>query len=162
MIRFFTFLTLLFFITMAAAAADKFSYLGHYWNEEKNGIFMLHMLDGNIEGTTVWGKNPSKDVNNPDLSLRDRPLSGIKFLWGFTYDAKKNRWVDGKVYDPNNGKTYSAKMSLENDGYTLKMRGYIGVALFGRTAKFERVNSEDMPDGMTGEMVETAAEELNR
>ena len=153
MMRFFTLLTLLLFITTAVTPADKFSYIGHYWNEEKNGIFMLHMIDDEIEGVTVWGKKPSKDINNPDPSLRERPLSGIKFLWDFTYEPKKNRWINGKVYDPKNGKTYSAKMSLEKDGEILQMRGYIGIAMFGRTAKFERVIDEDMPTGMAGEAV---------
>lgn len=151
MTRLFPILALLLALTAPVAAANKSSYIGHYWNEEKDGIFLLHMIDGDIEGLTVWGKKPSKDVNNPDPSLRQRSLSGIKFLWGFTYEPKKNRWIDGKVYDPKNGKTYAAKMSLENGGELLKMRGYIGVALFGRTAKFERVSSEDMPPGLAGE-----------
>ena len=154
MTRTFVFLVLLFSAAAPAIAVDKLSYIGHYWNEEKDGIFMLSMVDDDIKGVTIWGKSPSKDIHNPDASLRERSLSGIKFLWGFTYEARKNRWVDGKVYDPNNGKTYSAKMSLEKDGQILKMRGYIGVSLFGRTAKFERVNSEDMPEGLAGEAVE--------
>jgi len=152
--RFFAFFALLIATAVPASSSDKSSYVGHYWNEQKDGIFVLHIVDDTIEGLTVWGKKPSNDVNNPDPALRGRSLSGIKFLWGFSYDRKKNRWVDGKVYDPNNGKTYSAKMSLEKDGKTLKMRGYIGVSLFGRTAKFERVPSDDMPRGMAGEAVE--------
>jgi len=76
---------------------------------------------------------------------------GLKFLWDFKYKAKKNRWVDGKVYDPNNGKTYSAKMSLDDGGRILKMRGYVGISLLGRTAKFERVQDTDLPPELTAE-----------
>jgi len=154
MTRFFTFLTLLFFITTVVAAADKSDYEGYYWNQEKDGIFKLRLADTGIEGITVWGKNPSIDLHNPDPALRDRSLKGIIFLWDFNYEAKKNRWSDGKVYDPKNGKTYAAKMSLEDAGKTLKMRGYIGIAMFGRTAKFERVIDKDMPKDMISDTVE--------
>jgi len=134
--------------TSVAALSEtnkKQAYEGHYWNEEKDGIFKLQLTGDGIEGITVWGTKPQNDIHNPDPNKRDRTLKGIKFLWGFTYDHKKNRWKGGKVYDPNTGKTYDAKMSLENSGQTLKMRGYIGMAMFGRTAKFERVTVQDWP-----------------
>jgi len=145
MARLIGFLLLALFACIPAAAAGKDTYVGHYWNEDKTGIFKLELSGESIKGLTVWGKNPSTDINNPDPTLRSRPLSGIEFLWGFTYEAKKNSWSSGKVYDPNNGKTYDAKMSIEKGGSILKMRGYVGISLFGRTAKFERVKSEEMP-----------------
>ena len=48
------------------------------------------------------------------------------------------RW-EGKIYDPASGNTYSSRM--EPDGERLKMRGYIGVPMLGRTQFFERVES---------------------
>lgn len=149
MMRFITlFGLILMFGSTTLFAGDASDYVGYYWNEEKDGIFQLKLIDSNIEGVTVWGKEPKKDIHNPDPALRERSLGGIVFLWGFTYDAKKNRWKDGKVYDPNSGKTYDAKMSLEKGGKILKMRGYVGTALFGKTAKFDRVTAENMPHGL--------------
>lgn len=144
-------LVFLFFAgSVAASADDQSAYHGLWWNEDKSGIFELQAsAEGGIEGVTRWGNGPDTDKHNPDPALKDRSLLGITFLWGFDYVEKKNRWKDGKVYDPNNGKTYDAKMELEKDGSILKMRGYIGVSLFGRTARFERVKANELPAGFS-------------
>jgi len=131
--------------TMSASAQSQTEYHGLWWNEDRSGIVELVATESGIEGITRWGKKPDTDRNNPDPELRNRSLKGITFLWGFSYDAKKNRWKGGKVYDPNNGKTYDAKLSLAKGGTILKMRGYIGVSLFGRTAEFERVAADELP-----------------
>src|SRR5690606_38930858 len=81
------------------------------------------------------------DRNNPDDDKKADPILGLKMLHGFTYDADAGKWTDGKVYDPNNGKTYSCEMSL--DGDTLNVRGYIGIRALGRTTVWTRVTPED-------------------
>lgn len=142
------FLLFAFFTCSISASAEGVSdYYGLWWNEDRSGIFELQAKGDSIEGITRWGKGQDKDVNNPDPELRTRDLKGISFLYGFDYDARKNRWKDGKVYDPGNGKTYSAKMELEDDGAILKMRGYVGISLLGRTARFERVQNDELPPG---------------
>lgn len=130
-------------------ASDVSTYNGFFWNQTKDAIFEIRLTQDtnapSIEGITRWSEKPAIDSKNPDPALRKRNLKDVVFLWGFKHDARKNRWKDGKVYDPNNGKTYDAKMELEDDGNILKMRGYIGISLLGRTAKFERVQSGDFP-----------------
>lgn len=153
MLRQLLILTVLVMTSATAKADGAEEYYGLWWNEDRTGIFELQASTNNgIEGITRWGEKPDVDKNNPDPALRSRPLKGITFLWGFEYVPKKNRWKDGKVYDPDNGKTYSAKMELEKDGTILKMRGYVGVSLFGRTARFERVNPEEMPEQLRSEI----------
>lgn len=142
------FLALFFMFLSASAAQADDDYYRLWWNEEKDGIFELVETERGIEGITRWGKKPMLDSKNPDKTLRSRNLKGITFLWGFEYDKKKNTWKDGKVYDPTSGKTYSAKLQLIDGGKRLKMRGYVGVSLFGRTAKFDPVMSADMPDDL--------------
>ena len=51
-------------------------------------------------------------------------------------DDGKNKWSNGIIYDPNNGKTYSCKAKLEGD--KLNVRGFIGISLFGRTTVWTR------------------------
>ncbi len=75
---------------------------------------------------------PRRDDNNPDAELRQRPLMGLDLLSGYEFDGKK--W-QGKIYDPESGKTYSSNMRATKGGI-LKMRGYVGVPMFGRTAEF--------------------------
>ena len=128
------------------SADDRQLYEGLYWNEDKSIIMQLKLKGDSIEGTTVWsnGEN-SNDINNPDPILKKRPVVGMVFLWDFVYSEKKNRWKDGQVYDPDNGKTYDAKMSIKDNEQTIVMRGYIGISLFGRTAEFMRLKADDIP-----------------
>ncbi len=75
---------------------------------------------------------PRRDDLNPDPELQKRPLIGMDLLSDYVFDGKK--W-EGEIYDPESGKTYSSNMRLGKNGI-LKMRGYVGVPMFGRTAEF--------------------------
>lgn len=78
-----------------------------------------------------------KDDNNPDAELRKRPLVGISMFSEYQY--KDGLW-QGKIYDPATGNTYQSRMEVDKDG-RLKIRGYVGVPMFGRTAYFDPVAS---------------------
>jgi|GEM_PF-310330 len=78
---------------------------------------------------------PRRDDNHPDEALRSRLVLGINLLSEYKHTGK--RW-EGKIYDPASGNVYSSRMT--RDGDTLKMRGYIGAPLFGRTAEFQRLD----------------------
>jgi uncharacterized protein (DUF2147 family) len=81
---------------------------------------------------------PKVDRENPDEALRTRPVEGMEIVWGFRWDAGDQRWESGRIYDPENGKTYRCYIQLREDG-TLKVRGYIGFSLLGRTEVWTRV-----------------------
>ncbi len=49
-----------------------------------------------------------------------------------------DEWNGGKILDPENGKTYKCYITLE-DKNKLKLRGYIGFSLIGRTEYWYRV-----------------------
>jgi uncharacterized protein (DUF2147 family) len=80
-----------------------------------------------------------KDDKNPDESLRKRPLCGMQIGTGFVI-TDPNHAKDGMIYDPDSGKTYSATMVSDDSG--LKLRGYIGVSLFGRTEVWHRTQGD--------------------
>jgi uncharacterized protein (DUF2147 family) len=120
-------------------------YSGFWWSEDHSSIFELVQTEQTIEGITRWAEEPRTDSQNSDVDLRQRSLLNVIFLWGFEYKAKDNIWQNGQVYDPGNGKTYRAKLELSDNGNILEVRGYIGISLFGRNAKFDRVKYEDMP-----------------
>lgn len=73
---------------------------------------------------------PRLDIHNPDTDLRDRPLVGLEIMTGFRYD--KGTWSGGRIYDPENGKSYKCKLTLDQGGQ-LKVRGYVGISAIGRT-----------------------------
>ena len=58
---------------------------------------------------------------------------GLELLKNYRHTGK--RW-EGKIYDPESGNTYSSRMEVDKSG-NLKMRGYIGMPMLGRTAIFE-------------------------
>ena len=78
---------------------------------------------------------PKLDKKNPDESLRDRPIMGVKMLKGFT---KKDdvTYVDGTIYSPRTGKTYESKLHLNKEG-VLEITGYI--FFFSKTQDWTRV-----------------------
>jgi uncharacterized protein (DUF2147 family) len=73
------------------------------------------------------------DANNPDPKLKGRPILGMPMLWGFKSSAP-GRWSGGKIYDPNSGKTYDSKLSVNANG-TLKVEGCILMVCQGQTWK---------------------------
>ena len=86
---------------------------------------------------TANGK-PKVDNSNPDKSKRNNPIIGLVLLSGFKFDGD-DEWKEGDIYDPESGKTYSSYLYLK-DRNTLKVRGYVGISLFGRTETWTRAN----------------------
>ena len=66
---------------------------------------------------------PKTDVRNPDPAQRSRPMLGLPVLTGFT-DAGSD-WR-GKIYNPEEGKTYKSIVSRNSDG-TLNVKGCISI-----------------------------------
>lgn len=81
-----------------------------------------------------------KDKLNPKKELRDREIMGMDILEGFKYKGG-GKWEDGSVYDPDTGNTYSGTIAL-NGNNMLKMRGYVGISLFGRTEYWSRIEED--------------------
>ena len=93
-------------------------------------------------GKIIWLKAPEEngkpklDKENPDKSKRNQQIIGLVILKDFKFN-RRNEWEDGKIYDPENGKTYSCNLTLK-DRNILDVRGYIGLSLFGRTETWTR------------------------
>ncbi len=63
------------------------------------------------------------DENNPDPTLRDTPILGLLMLSDF--EARRNDWRGGRIYDPETGRTYGSRLKKREDG-TLEVKGCIG------------------------------------
>ncbi|MCU7550483.1 DUF2147 domain-containing protein [Chitinophagaceae bacterium LB-8] len=93
-------------------------------------------------GKIVWLKYPTNngkpklDTKNPDKNKRNQPVTGMVIMREFQFDGR-DEWENGRIYDPESGKTYSCYLSLK-DKNTMKVRGYIGIALVGRTEVWTR------------------------
>ena len=136
-------LVMLTMITVNLAAKAQTDQIeGLWYNDVKSGkILITKEKDGKFYGKVVWLKEPLKngkpkvDELNEDEKLRSRPRLGLPVLFGFVKDGD-TKYTDGKIYDPNNGKTYSCNMTFK--GNKLDIRGYVGISLFGRTTTWTR------------------------
>jgi len=64
---------------------------------------------------------------------------GLEILKNFVYKGD-GVWHKGTIYDPDNGKTYKCKIRFGDDESVLKVRGYIGFSMIGRTTEWRRVD----------------------
>ncbi len=108
---------------------------GIYWSPKKDAKIEIYKRGEHYFGKSIWVAAPRKDSKNPKESLRTREVLGIELLTNFSWND--GTYTSGEIYDPESGKTYDCKMNLE--GNKLKVRGYIGISLFGRTEYFERI-----------------------
>ena len=127
----------------AAHAQNADAILGSWANPNVQDHILIYKRGNKFFGKLDWIKfpndetgKPKTDKENPDPALRTRPDLGLELLKDFTYDGD-NVYEDGTIYDPKSGKTYSCKMTVE--GTQLKIRGYVGISLFGRTEVWTRV-----------------------
>jgi uncharacterized protein (DUF2147 family) len=141
---------LLVFAATASAFATADDILGTWFNEDKDAKIEIAKCGNNYCGKIVWLKDPvypagssegtpgtpKLDTKNPDASRRKAPLLGMQIIEGFQF-AGDNQWKNGKIYDPDSGKTYSAKATLVSQDQ-LDLRGFIGISLLGRTEKWTR------------------------
>jgi uncharacterized protein (DUF2147 family) len=113
--------------------------LGIWFNEEKTSKVEIFKAGSLYFAKIVWLKDPNDSITgkprvdnlNPDVKLQKTPLMGLIIMKNFAFDGK-DEWEDGTIYDPKKGKTYSCYIQFDSPS-KLKIRGYIGVSLLGRT-----------------------------
>jgi uncharacterized protein (DUF2147 family) len=134
----------------AAIATNADDIVGVWLNGEKDAQIEIFKCGEKYCGKIVWLKVPNYpegskdgipgmlklDHHNPDPAHRRDPIIGLQIIHDFVF-AGDDRWKDGRVYDPKNGKTYRGKMTLVSPRQ-LDLRGYIGISLIGRTATWTR------------------------
>lgn len=120
--------------------------------------FSITEKDGVFIGTIV--KMFSKPGDPPPESFRctkcegverDAPVLGLSLIKGMKRNGLS--YENGTIMDPRDGSVYRALMQLSPDGKRLEVRGYLGVALFGRSQTWNRLpdNAMDPPKEPTKE-----------
>lgn len=107
-------------------------------NRPPGRIKFVRADDGTYTGILSWSAEPKKDIHNKDPKLRDRSVVGIVLMWHLRYDD--GEYVDGYVYNPEDGGTYRLKAEVLSPE-SLKVRGYLGISLFGQDKTWSRFHS---------------------
>lgn len=117
-------------------------WIDHQDPEKQKVAVMIEDCNGSLCGHIYWMKKPLRngrpktDIHNPDQNLRERPLCGLRILSGFKH-TDNNTWSEGHIYSPSDGNTFNSTIRLEKEG-TIKIRGFIGISLFGKTLEWVR------------------------
>lgn len=134
------FLSLAFVLLSAlglAAQQPADAILGTYMTEGGKAKIVVSKQGTRYIGTLVWTRRGDVlDSKNPDKAEAEKKLVGKVILRDLKHDEDAD-YKGGKIYDPESGKTYSCKATRQADG-NLKVRGFIGASLFGRTTLWTR------------------------
>ena len=108
---------------------------------EKKAVIQLTESGGKVTGKILKVLDKEKAdalCTKCPGSLKNKPVEGLQILSGFKADGN-NQWSDGKLVDPESGKTYSGKLTLSDNGQSLKLRGFVGTPVFGRSQTWQRI-----------------------
>jgi uncharacterized protein (DUF2147 family) len=131
------------FVALASAAQEPEApvdvILGRWLTEPRDGIIdITRATDHSYQGRIIGGNDPHRvDSKNPDPSRRQQILLGQAILQGLRKDGESYSWSGGTIYDPDSGRTYKCHIELIDRDH-LKVRGFIGLSLLGRSQTWTR------------------------
>ena len=95
------------------------------------------LLTGKVERILREGADPNAVCDKCTDDRKDKAIVGLEIIRGAKKAEGKDVWEDGKILDPENGKTYTLRLTPVEGGSKLEVRGSIGP--FGRTQTWVRV-----------------------
>jgi len=133
-------------VVSAGSASANLTPIGVWATDDGESRIQIEECGNELCGKIIWLKDPFEkngtdavDSENPDPRLRTRKLIGLTILGGFIPDRRDpNLLGNGWIYDPDSGKTYSSNLRLDSPE-SLRVRGYIGLPIFGASRIWSRV-----------------------
>lgn len=103
---------------------------------QAKSLVKIEVVNGELQGTVIQtfpapGETPITHCTLCSDARKNQPIVGMKIMNGLKQD-KAGHWSGGEILDPKEGKIYKVKLNTE-DGKKLDVRGYVGIALIGRT-----------------------------
>ncbi len=134
-----SFLVASLLLVFSQLSAQKASDIEGLWLTANRDSHVLIFKDGaKYSGKIVWLKDPLDASGQPQKDDNGKPILNMKFMTGFELSSG-GKYENGKVYDPESGKTYYGSMTLENRN-VLKLRGSLDSSgWLGRTETWSRV-----------------------
>lgn len=82
------------------------------------------------------------DVNNPKKELRNLPLRGLVYLYDLEFS--NGEWKGGKIYNPDDGKVYNAKISMSDNRQAITIRASVdGAGVFGKNIVWKKLTGSE-------------------
>ena len=113
--------------------------------KQPTGWFLISNHDGVYAGIIAKmflkpGENPNALCDQCKDDRHNHPWLGLEIIRGMKQDNERtDKFVDGTILDPRDGKVYKAMMTVSPDGQTLIVRGYIGFSLLGENQYWTRL-----------------------
>ncbi len=127
---FLTLSAVLFAFMLSAQNADAICGIYHSvdpFSKEGSQCEIYKAENGTYEAKVVWVENPKK-----------KKEIGLVFMTDLKYNAKDKEYQGGKLKYPGKKGTYKTYIRLVNNNKTMKMRGYLGLSIFGMTVEWTR------------------------
>ena len=114
---------------------------------EAKSLIQISDVNGELTGKVLKvlksRKGPNPLCDKCSGALKNQPVTGMEILRGMKPDGSS--WSGGTILDPKSGRTYRCDMKVIDGGQKLKVRGYIGFSLFGRTQVWLRESAHVAP-----------------
>jgi uncharacterized protein (DUF2147 family) len=94
------------------------------------------VLSGKIEKITDATKQDAV-CDKCEGAKKDQKIVGMTIVEGVKKNPDEAYWDGGTILDPNNGKVYKVRLTPQDGGKTLQVRGFIGP--FFRNQVWQRV-----------------------
>ncbi|PVB60742.1 DUF2147 domain-containing protein [Labrenzia sp. 011] len=111
------------FLAAASAGATAADARGDWVRANGASKIRITSCGNALCGKLIWLRTPRNDTKNPDTAKRDRPLLGIDIVQSMKPTGKGGQWK-GKVYNAEDGKTYTGFIALEG-AEKLKLEGCV-------------------------------------
>ena len=107
--------------------------------QRPRGTVRIYEQEGALYGRIETSFDPSQTNEICDKCPGDRknkPVIGLVILSGLK--KRGNEYSGGEILDPDTGWVYRCRLTLEDNGAKLIVRGYIGLPLAGRSQTWYR------------------------
>jgi uncharacterized protein (DUF2147 family) len=120
--------------------------------KQPTGWFLISNHNGVYAGIIAKmflkpGEDPNAVCDKCTDDRANHPWLGLEIIRDMKQDSDNpDKYVDGNILDPRDGKVYHAIMTLSPDNQTLIVRGYLGIELLGKNQYWTRLPDSAMKE----------------